>query len=360
MTTDHDAYLARKYFPGLDGLRAIAIIAVVWHHCVRSEWLPMFSRGFAGVDLFFVLSGFLIATLLIREKAKNGKISLRDFWARRFLRLMPAYYLLLLAMLAAYLLLKPDDPNTQRFVDGFHIYALYLSNWYNPGTNNMGITWSLSTEEQFYIIWPLIEAFAAPFFRLGFWLIAIVINQLVNFGVFDPMIENLFGVGAHEKEILEATFTPILFGVALAHILNDKKYYGWACRLCGFKHAPYVIAGFLLMLMNVPAHDISGLFRLAMHLGMTAWIASIVLQPNAPLTNALSLRPIAFIGAVSYGMYLYHMWSIHIVRAVIGKLGLSQFWLQFPISLMLTTLIAAASFYLYEKRFLDWRKRFRK
>ncbi|WP_411816050.1 acyltransferase family protein [Hyphococcus sp. DH-69] len=360
MTTNHDAYLARSYFPGLDGVRAIAIIAVVWHHCVRADFLPIMSRGFAGVDLFFVLSGFLIATLLIREKAKSGAISLRNFWARRFLRLMPAYYLLLFSLLAAYMLLKPNDPNAQRFIEGFHIYALYLSNWYNPGTNNMGITWSLSTEEQFYLVWPLIESFAAPFFRLGFWIFAIFINQLINFGIFDTTIQNIFGPGAHEKEILESTFTPILFGVALAHILDNPKYYEWVRRTVGFKYAPIATLGFLIALMNIPASDISGLFRLAMHLGMTAWIAAIVIQPQSELTRTLEWRPIALIGAISYGMYLYHMWCIHIVRVLIDKVGLSQNWLQFPLSLALTTLVAAGSYYLYEKRFLNWRKKFRK
>ena len=87
----HADYLARKYFVGLDGIRALAIIAVVWHHVWQPQiTLPILKRGFVGVDLFFVLSGFLISTLLIREKAKYGRISLKNFWMRRILRLVPA------------------------------------------------------------------------------------------------------------------------------------------------------------------------------------------------------------------------------------------------------------------------------
>ena len=132
-TEKHYQYRSSKHFPGLDGLRALAIVSVVWHHSVRPDFWPSFARGFLGVDLFFVLSGFLIATLLAREKERNGRISLTDFWTRRFLRLMPAYYLLLFCMLGALLLLKPGDPATEKLVNGFHIYALYLSNWFgNP------------------------------------------------------------------------------------------------------------------------------------------------------------------------------------------------------------------------------------
>jgi peptidoglycan/LPS O-acetylase OafA/YrhL len=361
MSESHEQYRSRKYFPGLDGLRAIAIVAVVWHHSARPDFLPMFARGFAGVDLFFVLSGFLIATLLVREKARKGRVSLRDFWARRFLRLMPAYYLLLFGMLAAYLILKPNDPDTARLAGGFHIYALYLSNWFHPGANNLGITWSLATEEQFYLVWPLVEAFFAPFLAAGFWVVALVVNQLINFGVLDPAIDALFGPGASQgKEILQSTFTPILMGVGLAHLLHRRKGFDVARRIAGFRYAPFVFAALLLALFNIPAADISGLFRLTMHVLMTLWIASIVLAPSSPVTGLLELRPVAFVGGVSYGMYLYHMWCVHIAKALIDKVGLSQLWLQFPLALAGTIAVSAASYYLYEKRFLDLRKRFRK
>lgn len=355
------SYRARKHFPGLDGIRAAAILGVVWHHSARPDFLPMFTRGFTGVDLFFVLSGFLITTLLIREKAKYGKVSLRNFWARRFLRLMPAYYGLLLAMLGAYLIFKPNDPDTTRLVEGFPIYALYLSNWWHPGANNLGITWSLATEEQFYLVWPLIEAFATPIMAAGFWIIALIINQLINFGLLDPAIESVFGPGAADgKEILQATFTPILLGVGLAHCLARKRGFDIASRIAGFHYAPFVFAGLLIVLLNIPSNDISGIFRLSMHVLMTLWIASIILAPSSFMTRWLEWRPIAFIGAISYGMYLYHMWCVHIAGAITAKLGLPQIWFHFPIALGGTVIVSAASFYFYEKRFLDWRTKFRK
>lgn len=361
MQPDYQSYRSRKHFAGLDGLRALAIVAVVWHHSAHPDFLPMFARGFAGVDLFFVLSGFLITTLLVREKERNGRVSLRNFWARRFLRLMPAYYLLLFGMLGAYLVFKPDDPDTARLAEGMPIYALYLSNWFHPGANNLGITWSLATEEQFYLVWPLIEAFFAPIAAAAFWVVALIINQLINFGVLDPAINATFGEGAADgKEILEATFTPILLGVGLAHVLHREKGYAIAQRVAGFKYAPYAFAAALLILFNIPTPDISGAFRAAMHLLMTGWIASILLTPASRITSFLDWRPVAFVGAVSYGMYLYHMWCVHIAKTLLGKLGLPNLWLEFPLALAGTIVVSAASFYLYEKRFLDVRKRFRK
>ncbi len=360
MPLTFDRYQSLSHFAGLDGLRAVAIIGVVWHHSARPDFLPMFARGFAGVDLFFVLSGFLITTLLVREKQTHGKISLRNFWARRFLRLMPAYYLLLFGMLGAFLVFKPGDPDTARLVDGFPVYALYLSNWFHPDANNLGITWSLATEEQFYLVWPMVEAFFAPFLAAGFWVAALIINQLINFGVLDQPINAVFGPGAAEIEILQATFTPILLGVGLAHVLHRRKSFELAVKIAGFRYAPFVFAAVLLALANIPASDISGALRLSLHLAMTAWIASIVLAPQSRLTGMLTWRPVAFVGAVSYGMYLYHMWCIHIIRVVLDKAGLPHLWIEFLLALVLTAIVSRASFYLYEKRFLDWRKRFRK
>ncbi len=361
MATEYESFQSRKHFAGLDGLRAVAIIAVVWHHSAHPGFLPMFARGFAGVDLFFVLSGFLIVTLLLREKAREGRISLRNFWARRLLRLAPAYYLMLFGLLGAYLIFKPGDPDTARLTEGFPVYAFYLSNWLHADANNLSITWSLATEEQFYLIWPLVETFFAPVAAAGFWVAALAVNQLVNFGVLDPAINAAFGEGAaNSREILDSTFTPILLGVGLAHLLHREQGYAIARRIAGFNHAPLVYMLALLLLFNIPAADISGVFRLVMHLLMTAWIASIVLAPGAKITSVLDWRPVAFIGAVSYGMYLYHMWCVHVARTLLAKLSLPNLWLEFPLALVATIAVSAASFYLYEKRFLDLRKRFRK
>lgn len=360
MAIRYDDFKALRHFSGLDGVRALAIIAVVWHHSPRPEFAPILSRGFIGVDLFFVLSGFLITTLLLREKARAGRISLKNFWMRRILRLVPAYYALLFALLAAYLIFKPGDPDTEKLVNGFPIYALYLSNWLQPGANNLSITWSLATEEQFYLVWPVIEAFATPLVTGGLWLIALLINQLINFGVLDGAILQYFGVGPEQHpEILESTFTPILLGVGLAHIMHREKTFSVLGRAAGFSNAPIVFAIALVILLNAPVADISGPIRFGVHLLMTAWIASLLLAPASPITRGLEMRGVAYIGAVSYGMYLFHMWCIFAVGAVVSKLGAPTTPIVFIAGLVLTVIISALSFELFEKRFLALRKKFR-
>src|SRR5512138_2233009 len=154
----HARFLQTRTFGSLDGLRAIAILVVVWHHATSGEprW-PIAGRGFLGVDLFFVISGFLIVTLLLRERRRSGGISLKDFYVRRFLRIFPPYYLML-AVVGAKAFLSPG--NRSASVSHDLPYALlYVSNLV-PMQSMLAITWSLSVEEQFYLVVPALQRFA--------------------------------------------------------------------------------------------------------------------------------------------------------------------------------------------------------
>ncbi len=361
MLYSYQNYLNTTKFAGLDGLRCMAIVPVIWHHTAMSGPLPMLHRGFLGVDLFFVLSGFLITTLLLRERAKTGAISLYKFWVRRFLRLMPAYYGLLIVLALAYLIFRPNDQDTQLFINGLPIYGLYLSNWFQPGANNLDPLWSLATEEQFYLVWPVLEVMFVPVFLLIVGLLFLVLNQLVNFGILDGAILTIFGIHPEQHpEILDTTFTPILLGVALAHGLNRKITFRYLARFLGGPLSALITGVLLLVLINVPVTDLSGGLRLAIHLAMTGLIGAILLSPDGRLSRQLSLKPVAFIGAISYGMYLYHMWAVHFLNAVFNKIGLTgQPILLFILVFIMTVMVATVSYYLYEKRFLDLRKRFR-
>ena len=148
------------YHPSLDGLRGVAVILVVLLHvqvfiyqdAAVFGWLD-FSGGFLGVDIFFVLSGFLITGLLMHEHQQTGSISLKNFYFRRVLRLIPALVLLLLVtILYAALFLSPEITRQTIKVSGFAIF--YLTNWafafqWVPGSDLLGHLWSLSVEEQF-------------------------------------------------------------------------------------------------------------------------------------------------------------------------------------------------------------------
>lgn len=148
------------YVPGLDGLRALAVIAVITYHANR-EWL---GGGFLGVEVFFVISGYLITLLLIAERERSGSVSLTDFWVRRARRLLPALFTLLIGTITYCAMFERDRLGRLRgdVVGGF----FYVSNWFQVWTGSSYTSsaefaplrhlWSLAVEEQFYIIWPLV------------------------------------------------------------------------------------------------------------------------------------------------------------------------------------------------------------
>mgnify|MGYP002654439312 CR=1 FL=1 len=148
------------YVPGLDGLRALAVIAVITYHANR-EWL---GGGFLGVEVFFVISGYLITLLLIAERERTGSVSLTDFWVRRARRLLPALFTLLIGTITYCAMFERDRLGRLRgdVVGGF----LYVANWFQIWTGSSYTSsaefaplrhlWSLAVEEQFYIIWPLV------------------------------------------------------------------------------------------------------------------------------------------------------------------------------------------------------------
>src|SRR4030042_5470516 len=143
------------YRPELDGLRGISILLVYIHHL----YSPLMPGGFFGVDVFFVLSGFLITSLLVQEWGRKGSISLKDFYIRRALRLMPALLLLIL-ITGGFALILLDKKGAIETYQGIWLTLAYASNWfiafgYFTANNPLGITWSLAIEEQFYLTWPI-------------------------------------------------------------------------------------------------------------------------------------------------------------------------------------------------------------
>ena len=151
---------AVPYLPGLDGMRALAVVAVMVYHA-NSAWLP---GGFLGVEVFFVISGYLITLLLIGEHERSGTVSLRDFYLRRARRLLPALFTLLIGITVYTALWRRDALGQLR---GDVVAAItYVSNWYQIWVGQ-GYTatgdfaplrhlWSLAVEEQFYLIWPVV------------------------------------------------------------------------------------------------------------------------------------------------------------------------------------------------------------
>lgn len=348
-------FRASTYFAGLNGIRCLAIVMVVWHHAYGGP-IVVLGRGFLGVDLFFVLSGFLIVTLLLREREATGTISLRDFWVRRALRLAPPFYLLL-ALLAVKYGLHPHDPHSAAFFASLPANMVYLSNWRLNTAPNLDILWSLATEEQFYLIWPLVElalaALAWPL--LGAFLL---LNQLVNFGLVDGIVTAILP-HPERYSILASTYTPICLGVALARLLHRPRSHARIAAVLGRRSAPIALAAAIVALIALAPADIAGAPRLAIQLAMAGLIGSIVLQPRCTLTRVLERRAIARIGTISYGMYLYHLWCLQAARTILGPAEPGGVVALFVIELALTIAVAEISFRIVEQPILAFARKFR-
>jgi peptidoglycan/LPS O-acetylase OafA/YrhL len=322
--------------PGLDGLRAIAVAWVVWHHTAQPlDWLPLTQNGFLGVDVFFVLSGFLINTLLLRERQRTGRISLRDFYIRRSLRIFPLYYAVV-ALVFGYAMWRGSAASRESLLDDLPYLLTYTSNWVS-GESILKITWSLSVEEQFYLVWPPLLVLLGVRRSLALLVAFLAFNQLINFGLLHRWLGSLAGLAA-----LQSTFTPIVLGVLLAFALDRPGLRAAAQQAtAGVRLWGWVVA--FVAVANIPG-DLQGLPRLSVHLVSALLLAGIVLQPHHRLVRWLEVRPLVMVGVVSYGIYLLHM----PVLSLVDRLQWPSSSI-FPVTFGVTLAVAMVSFRWYEQ-----------
>ncbi len=351
----YESYLNNKYFTSLDIFRFLSIVSVLWHHTAKGlDWFPASQRGFLGVDFFFVISGFLIVTLLLRERERTGTISLRKFYMRRTLRIFPIYYLLLGAMAGFFLFVKPRANMAGPFFAILPYQVFYLSNFVRD-TTILFFTWSLASEEQFYLFWPPVERWlrgAAVPVLLG----VIAVNQAINLG----WLDNLLGSRRSELNILQVTFTPICLGVLIAHVLHRRGGFARAAAWLGQPAAPLLLLGALVAACSYPSSDLKGWPRLSIQLIMCLLLTSSVIRDDHWLNRLFSFAVVRRVGIISYGMYLYHEFAAHLARVLLtrwghGSVGLSPAW--FLTTLGLTIVVAELSYRYYETPFLRLKDR---
>ena len=341
-------FAQRTQFGALDGLRAAAITMVVWHHSTTGSFsLPMATRGYLGVDLFFIISGFLIVTLLLRERESNGDISLRNFYIRRSLRIFPAYALLLL-IVAVMLAANPGGTNADGFRHDLPFALFFIANFV-PMYSLLSITWSLSVEEQFYLIAPALEKYMPR----SAWMVllpAYVLVSLPALGYFpDFDLPSFFR---------ETTFGPIILGVMLAHALASRRSFDYIFGVLGKWHAPLIALTLLIAATGLRIDDMSGWPRIAVHWAMLILIAACVIHERHILMPVLRLKPIVRIGQVSYGIYLYHLLAQFVIFKTIQRAGVSNIWIIFVGNAIVAWVLAEISYRFIEKPFLAMRSRF--
>lgn len=318
--------------PGLDGIRAIAVLLVMLTH---AEIVG--GAGWVGVMMFFVISGYIITRLLVTERSVTGGVGLRSFYVRRAGRLLPA--LLLMALVVTILNVLRDYPGSV----GFGLASVfYVSSWVEasgvvmPG---LGHTWSLSVEEQFYLIWPVILILARPRVALA---IAIVVAL----------------ASAAWRDVLWATGAPWYRFAFGADAEMDGLMVGCAVALIAPTWRPSRLAVIVACFAIVAAiASQEGGIGLQAVVGIPlAIIATVVLIQACAAGDArwLATRPLVAIGLISYGLYV---WGNPIFGFGNGVLADVPTWPRFAVLMGVSLLVAAASYRWLEQPIREWARR---
>jgi peptidoglycan/LPS O-acetylase OafA/YrhL len=349
--------LSQSKIPGLDGIRAIAIsLVVLFHLHFRSFRMWEESLGRTGVTLFFVLSGFLITWLLLKENDRTSDISLWNFYVRRFLRIFPGFYFFWMVYVGLAFLAHKN------ISWGNCIAALiYLNNYYWPlfggGEGGMLLTWSLGVEEQFYLIWPSIfKRFRANLNGMSLVLVAICVIVLVH--------RILLMYVWHASPIylytaFDTRMDSLAAGCLLAVSVRTGTARQFVGRVCGHWSLPmFTISLFALSMAlpslahGVPYWNVEG-FTVESALSAILIVQMVVLGSEFPW-RWINWRGVRFVGTVSYSWYLYNAIGPDAVNH--SPLGHTLF--RAPAGLLAGLLLACASYYVVERPFLKLKAKY--
>jgi peptidoglycan/LPS O-acetylase OafA/YrhL len=311
------------YMPGLDGLRAIAVLAVfVYHFSNGGGWLP---GGFLGVDVFFVISGYLITSLLLSEFRKEGRVDLVAFWLRRARRLLPAVGVLIAVVMVAGAFFDFGQISTLRaqalasmaYVTNWDLilsHQSYFEEFARPSLFRH--LWSLAVEEQFYLLWPI--AFAACMTRFGHKRLVIgviagaIASSLLMAILFDPGNPNRVFYGTDTRA------TPLLIGVALAffwHPERLKAKTGSLAPVALDAVGAFALAMVVITFMTVHDYDIAlyhgGFLLLSLWTGL---LIAALAHPAASIGRLVGNPGMRWLGLRSYSFYLWHWPVLELTR----------------------------------------------
>ncbi len=344
----------RKYLPGLDGIRAIAVIAIIIFH-LNPKWLP---GGFLGVDTFFVISGYLIAMLLINEYEKTGTINILQFWIRRMKRLFPPVLFMILIVIQYIIFF--DQSLLYQLKKDVIAALLYISNWWyifdglsyfeSFEARPLEHLWSLAIEEQFYLLFPLIlilmlNKWSKKNILLLFFVVSILSAILMS-TLYDP--------AANVSRIYFGTDTrlqTLLLGVMCAFIWPAFKLKRDAPRIL------VVIIDFLgfigLIVLMYSIYKLSEhsafLFNGGFYvLGIfTLLIIMAAVHPSSIMSRLLGIKPLTVIGKYSYSLYLWHYPVIVLMQKHFVQ-GQVPIYIHIS-SVILTIVLAVFSYKLIER-----------
>jgi peptidoglycan/LPS O-acetylase OafA/YrhL len=362
MLPSHQQFMRVRFFESLDGLRAISILGVIWTHVWYVSGptyynaliqVPVLRNGAFGVSVFFGISGFLITTLLLREQLKYGRISLRDFYIRRSLRIWPLYY----AVLALYVVLvMAVQRGTGRDRVFFHYLPGYLTftyTWFAGWQASAAIfnfAWSLSVEEQFYLIWAGVLRVLRGVLPMIIMFLMIGLRAATDIGALGwiaPKDSLVWRIAA-------GIAVPICLGAILAQLLHSERWFLRLRIFIGHRLAAPTILIALVASLG-PSKDIWDWVRWPV---TCLLVAACVIREDNGMAWFLSWKPMAYMGVVSYGMYMLNTLVLDCLKPIFNRLGPHHPLLQFPVALGCTVLAAGLSYRFLETPFLRLKERF--
>lgn len=365
----------KVYFEKLDSLRFFCFLSVFFYHSFHTDFEEiksssvyhfvtndLFPNGNLGVNFFFVLSGFLITYLLIKEQEKNGQIHLVKFWVRRILRIWPLYFLCVFFGFVIFPYLKVLFGQESLEIANPLYYVLFISNFDilsngMPDASILGVLWSVAIEEQFYLVWPVI-LFFIPYNR--YWIVFIVIiTQSIVFRMLND------GFAMHEFHTLSC-IGDMAVGGLLGWIMSRKE------SIPNFNKLPrlsilFCYIGFMVFYLFrkdfVAYNDGIAVFDRTV---IALFIAGIIADQSfskRPIFDVSKVTLINRLGRISYGLYCLHFVGILITLKLNVLLGFNQSLYQVLLletfcALIITILLAELSWRLWERPFLKLKERY--
>lgn len=360
------------YFPNLNGLRFIAAFLVIIHHIeqlkaisnIENYWgeIPFIGIiGKLGVVLFFVLSGFLITYLLLSEEYSFNKISIKKFYIRRMFRIWPLYFLIIIL---AFLIL----PNINLFtLPGYgkdviysnlllklFFYAIFFPNLV---LSLLGIvpyashTWSIGTEEQYYLVWPVILKFFKKY------RIILMLFIIFSYLAFRLILSTHYSDILPFKNVIKAFWSTfnidcMAIGGIYAIMLFEKSKFLKLIQKNTVFYATIILLTFLIL---------KGIHIPYIHYEFYSVLFGIIIlnfASNDRIKISLENKLLNYLGNISYGLYMYHPIGIVIALAICTSIGFTTNWLIYPLSFILTIIIAGLSYQYFESFFLKFKDKF--
>jgi len=369
----------RYYLPQLDGLRFFAFLLVFIHHFWKPQdhfgnipWIVLPLQkvqefGWMGVDLFLVLSAFLITNLLLLERERYGRISLKDFYIRRTLRIWPLYYFMVLIGFVVSPLLGGDmrDPETLILIKQ-HLapYLIFLGNvsagfFGYADSRYLSHLWTISLEEQFYVLWPLLLCMLVAKRRLLYVSLAALLGLAIYLRAYGVLVD-----AAHPLiwTNLLTRLDPLVLGCLLAiyrmkHVSDGR--FDYLKSLAGF-----VLIGMVTFSPSVEQQTWHILWQyFAVALGFCLIVDSAISKKIYLQDIILSNIVLVWLGKLCYGLYVYHLFGINIGKKISRSFNFEnyaalEYLVAFGLSLLVTILASWISYQLIEKQFLKLKNRY--